>query len=241
MAQLISILDYTEPQEKGHKTTSSLSSCSWGFLHLLLKTQLEMDHKIIRSVSWNQLSLVSGPSPTGGECLQLTSKQNCLKLNFFCSRWTGKYANSSMWSYLNLQKPVKEHILVSILLLPSKTIFLSISSNILSCTCHVQCHKHPVPFTPAKRQDHLLPNGISQYSSENNVKVRKASFSSLSLLWPPPLPLLEIFTYRTDHMKSLTWGQLPTGLATPSSKSLWLQTECVILHGGHLIWTILIL
>lgn len=55
MAQLISIQDYTEPQDKGDKTTSSLSSCSLGFLHLPLKTQLEMDpkihHKIIRSVS----------------------------------------------------------------------------------------------------------------------------------------------------------------------------------------------
>lgn len=54
VAQLMS----AEPQDKGDKTTSSLSSCSWGFLHLPLKTQLEMDAKIHRRI----IRLVSGTS-----------------------------------------------------------------------------------------------------------------------------------------------------------------------------------
>lgn len=68
---------------------------------------------------------------------------------------------------------------------------------------------------------HLLPCGISQYSSENDGKVRRSSFSLLSLLQPPLFKSLQIFTYLMDKMKFLAWGQQHTGLAMPSRKSIW--------------------
>lgn len=122
-----------------------------------------------------QFSLVSssegaGVCPRGGECCQLTRKQNCLMLNLFCSRRVGIYSNCFTLPYSNSQKPVERAH-------PTSTFpeqFLSISSHILlTCT-------HPLPFMQAKWHEHLLPCGTSQYSSENDGKGRRSSFSLLS-------------------------------------------------------------